>query len=135
MVQYLLMSREKPCPREQAVFDECKIYLRAAQDGEIPRYVVGDGFILDRAGMEIDVDGKKSDLLMREYLILCRLAEHPGAPVPQIRFEPYMDPRAVRVYIHQLRNKMGPSAIRRNQGKGYSLRVATIHSKSRVHHS
>lgn len=73
-------------------------------------------------------DGEEVQLTAREWALLDRLAERPGATVSKARVEDAIyamgaeiESNAVEVYVSRLRKKLGASAIETIRGLGYRL--------------
>jgi DNA-binding response OmpR family regulator len=86
----------------------------------------------DRGRHEIVVDGRDVSLTRTEFALVAALAEQPGRVLSRQRLLAALEsergkrpsPRAVDVYIAQLRVKLGTDAIRTIHGVGYVLDLA-----------
>jgi two-component system OmpR family response regulator/two-component system response regulator QseB len=86
---------------------------------------VGD-IRLDPSRREVTRGGVPVALSAREYAVLEALMLRPGAILSRAQLEDRLygwgdaiESNAVSVYIHQLRRKLGPDAIRNVRGVGY----------------
>jgi two-component system, OmpR family, KDP operon response regulator KdpE len=108
---------------------------RAPSEEQPPRLDLGP-LMVDLAGREVAVDGRAVSLTRREFDLLALLARHAGKVVTQRQIlaelwgEAHVeDTQYLRVYVGQLRNKLGddparPRYIRTEPGVGYRLLVA-----------
>jgi len=86
----------------------------------------------DRGRHEIVLDGRDVSLTRTEYALVSALAEQPGRVLSRQRLLTALEnergkrpsPRAVDVYIAQLRAKLGTDVIRTIHGVGYVLDLA-----------
>ncbi len=94
--------------------------------GSPPVVAVGD-LTLDMARRTVARAGVPVSLSPKEYDLLCELALTPGRPVPHrdllrsVWGSERADIQYLRVYIAQLRGKLGAAAIRSTPGVGYRL--------------
>lgn len=86
----------------------------------------------DRGRYDIVLDGREVSLTRTEFVLVSALAEQPGRVLSRQRLLAALEtergkrpsPRAVDVYIAQLRAKLGPDVIRTIHGVGYVLDLA-----------
>jgi two-component system, OmpR family, response regulator len=99
---------------------------RAAGD---PNPVITVGALeIDRAHRRLRSKGKPLDLTAREWALLLKLTERPGAVVSKSQLEDALyafgdeiESNAVEVHISRLRKKIGPAAIGTIRGVGYRI--------------
>jgi two-component system OmpR family response regulator len=99
---------------------------RAAGD---PNPVITAGDLeIDRAHRRLRSRGKPVDLTAREWALLLKLTERPGAVVSKSQLEDALyafgdevESNAVEVHISRLRKKIGPAAIGTVRGVGYRI--------------
>jgi DNA-binding response OmpR family regulator len=85
----------------------------------------------ERGTRQILVAGRPITLTRTEYCLLAALAAHPGRVLTRQHLIAALgsdrgktpSPRAVDVYVSQLRGKLGPDAIRTIRGVGYILNL------------
>lgn len=99
---------------------------RAAGDPN-PVLAIGD-LEIDRAHRRLLSKGKPVDLTAREWALLLKLTERPGAVVSKSGLEDALyafgdevESNAVEVHISRLRKKIGPAAIATVRGVGYRI--------------
>ncbi|TWF58480.1 response regulator [Neorhizobium alkalisoli] len=87
------------------------------------------GLVIDKAARVIDLDGTSITLSSREWAVLEKLVERPGAVIskPQLNetlyaFGAEIESNTVEVYISRLRKKIGHDRIETVRGIGYSIR-------------
>jgi DNA-binding response OmpR family regulator len=87
------------------------------------------GLVIDKAARVIDLDGTSISLSSREWAVLEKLVERPGAVIskPQLNetlyaFGAEIESNTVEVYISRLRKKIGHDRIETIRGIGYSIR-------------
>ena len=80
----------------------------------------------DPTSKEVTLDGQPVSLSAREFAVLEALMMRPGAILSRAQLEDRLygwidavESNAVSVYIHQLRQKLGPDFIRNVRGVGY----------------
>ena len=83
---------------------------------------------IDQAKHVASLDGRVLDLTAREWAVLDRLAQHPGAVVSKAQLEDALfafgaevESNAVEVYVSRLRKKLGREAIQTVRGLGYRV--------------
>lgn len=99
---------------------------RAAGD---PNPVITAGDLeIDRAHRRLRSKGKPIDLTAREWTLLLKLTERPGAVISKSQLEDALyafgdevESNAVEVHISRLRKKIGPAAIATVRGIGYRI--------------
>jgi len=86
------------------------------------------GLRLDPATRQVTLHGRPVLLSAREFAVLEALMQRPGAILSRAQIEDRLygwgeavESNTVSVYIHQLRRKLGPDAIRNARGVGYFL--------------
>jgi two-component system OmpR family response regulator/two-component system response regulator QseB len=101
--------------------------LRRAR-GEAQNLVRRGRLTLDLEARRAFWEGKEVELTGKEFALLAFLALHQGGFYPREVLleklwggEEAVDPKAVDVYVHRLRRKLDPSAIRTERGLGYSF--------------
>jgi len=106
--------------------DELTARIRARRGGE-PALEHG-GLRLDPATRQVTLHGRPVLLSAREFAVLEALMQRPGAILSRAQIEDRLygwgeavESNTVSVYIHQLRRKLGPDAIRNARGVGYFL--------------
>ncbi len=92
---------------------------------------------LDMTHRQIYLTDHLLDLTPKEYAILCRLMLKAGNPVHReilyqdiYNYDTEPSTNTLEVHIHNLRDKIGKSAIRTVRGFGYALVQQTSHSES-----
>jgi DNA-binding response OmpR family regulator len=87
------------------------------------------GIVLDPATSIVTVGGKAVSLSRREFAVLVALMEWPGVIRSRAELEDRLygwqeevESNAVEVHIHNLRAKVGRTAIETVRGLGYRLR-------------
>ena len=97
-----------------------------------PRLVNGP-IMLDEAERRVTVGGRDVDLSPREFALLESFLRHPGQVMSRDQlldqawpFGVAVTPNAVDAYVHYLREKLGPAAVRVEtvRGVGYRMRAA-----------
>ena len=112
-------------------YDELTARMRAVQRRRAgrgaPLLQVGS-VTLDPATRQVTKDGEPVLLSAREFAVLEALMQRPGAILSRAQIEDRLygwgeavESNTVSVYIHQLRRKLGPDAIRNARGVGYFL--------------
>ena len=103
------------------------VLRRVARHDASPVLRVGDVEI-DRAGMEVRVEGVPVGLTRTEYRLLLELAENKGVVLSRERLLEHVwgyvwagDTRLVDMHVRRLRAKIGPDAIETVRGAGYKL--------------
>jgi DNA-binding response OmpR family regulator len=83
---------------------------------------------LNPATREVRLDDRVVDVSAREFALLMTLAERPGTVISRAQLEERIygwndsvGSNAVEVHIHNLRRKLGETAIRTVRGLGYKL--------------
>lgn len=86
------------------------------------------GITLDPATREVHYQGHAVDLSAKEYALLLALMQHPGRALSRAQLEEHLyawgeeiGSNAVEVYVHHLRRKLYPEAIRTLRGIGYVM--------------
>nr|WP_307226006.1 response regulator transcription factor [Pararhizobium capsulatum]MDQ0318175.1 DNA-binding response OmpR family regulator [Pararhizobium capsulatum DSM 1112] len=86
------------------------------------------GITVDQANRHLTVDGDAVSLSGREWAVLERLLERPGAIVSKVQIEEALyafgseiESNTVEVYVSRLRKKIGKERIGTVRGLGYSL--------------
>ena len=86
------------------------------------------GLRLDPATRQVTMHGRPVLLSAREFAVLEALMQRPGAILSRAQIEDRLygwgeavESNTVSVYVHQLRRKLGPDAIRNARGVGYFL--------------
>lgn len=86
------------------------------------------GLVIDLANRHLLADGAAVSLSAREWAVLERLMERPGAIVSKIQIEEALyafgseiESNTVEVYVSRLRKKIGRDRIATVRGLGYSL--------------
>lgn len=99
--------------------------LRRAGGQSSPLLVAG-GMTLDPATRRVECKGQEIELSAKEYALLHALMQHAGRALSRAQLEQHLyawgdeiGSNAVEVYIHHLRRKLGPDAIRTLRGIGY----------------
>jgi DNA-binding response OmpR family regulator len=88
----------------------------------------------DHGRHEIVLDGRNISLTKTEFVLVCALAQQPGRVLSRQRLLAALEnergkrpsPRAVDVYVAQLRTKLGSDVIRTVHGVGYVLDLAGV---------
>jgi two-component system OmpR family response regulator/two-component system response regulator QseB len=111
--------------------DELNARIRAVlrrHSGRAHPVLTHGGVTLDPATRQVTRDGEPVLLSAREFAVLEALMARPGALLSRAQLEDRLygwgeeiESNAVSVYIHQLRRKLGPDAIRNARGVGYFL--------------
>ena len=111
--------------------EELNARMRAVlrrHSGRAQPLLVHGGVSLDPATHQVHRDGVPVLLSAREFAVLEALMQRPGALLSRAQLEDRLygwgeeiESNAVSVYIHQLRRKLGPDAIRNARGVGYFL--------------
>lgn len=93
-----------------------------------PRLSVGH-IVIEPANMSVHVEGKPVTLSRREFSVLAALMERPGTIRSKSELEDRLygwqeeiESNAVEVHIHNLRAKVGRTAIETVRGVGYRMR-------------
>ena len=88
--------------------------------------LAASGITLDPASREVRYRGDPVELSAREFALLLALMQHPGRALSRAQLEEHLyawgeeiGSNAVEVYVHHLRRKLGPNAIRTLRGIGY----------------
>jgi two-component system response regulator QseB len=86
------------------------------------------GLSLDPVGRSVTLDGCELSLTAKEFALLETLLRRPGAVLSRERLEESIygwgeevGSNAVEVHLHNLRRKIGPTAIRNVRGVGYKI--------------
>ncbi len=122
----------KPFDFEE-LYARCRALLRREKSTVTPRITFGD-IIMDTVSKEVWRNGKRLDILGKEYAILEYLLHHPGQAVTRTMIEQHVwnmelnsNPNLVEVYISKLRAKLDrpgeESLIETVRGSGYKLRM------------
>ena len=87
------------------------------------------GIEIDQAARKITVGTEALTLSAREWAILDKLVEHPGAIVSKAQlndtlyaFGAEVESNTVEVYVSRLRKRLGSDRIETHRGLGYSIR-------------
>lgn len=114
--------------------DELAARVRAIvrrKAGRATPHLAHNGVILDPATLSASAAGKKISLSRREFAVLSALMERPGAIHSKSDLEERLygwqeevESNTVEVHIHNLRTKIGRSAIETVRGIGYRMREA-----------
>lgn len=98
-------------------------------EGRAGSHIRLPGVEIDQAGRKISVEGQTLALSAREWALLDKLVERPGAVVSKARlhdtlyaFGSEIESNTVEVYISRLRKKLGQDRIETHRGLGYSIR-------------
>lgn len=112
--------------------DELAARLRAIarrREGRSGPVLTVAGIVLDPATSIVTVGGKAVSLSRREFAVLAALMEWPGVIRSRAELEDRLygwqeevESNAVEVHIHNLRGKVGRTAIETVRGLGYRLR-------------
>lgn len=93
-----------------------------------PKVTLGN-LMIDKAARQLRVDGAEVPLTAREWALLMRLADRPGAIVSKSQLEDALydysaeaESNTVEVYVSRLRRKLGRTTITTIRGLGYRLR-------------
>jgi len=85
--------------------------------------------ILDTVTYEVSVDGEKTELTRREFMLLKALMEKPGRVLSRNKLESSLygwgeelASNSIEVHIHNLRKKLSPGFIKTVRGIGYTVR-------------
>lgn len=122
----------KPFDFEE-LYARCRALLRREKNTIAPQITVGD-IVMDTVSKEVWRNGKRLDILGKEYAILEYLLHHPGQAVTRTMIEQHVwnmelnsNPNLVEVYISKLRAKLDrpgeESLIETVRGSGYKLRM------------
>lgn len=113
--------------------DELAARLRAIarrREGRAGPLLEAAGIVLDPATSVVTVGGKAVSLSRREFAVLSALMEWPGVIRSRAELEDRLygwqeevESNAVEVHIHNLRAKIGRTAIETVRGLGYRLRA------------
>ncbi|MGO4870267.1 MAG: response regulator [Roseiarcus sp.] len=102
---------------------------RRAEGRAAPLLSVG-GLVLDPSAMSADLEGEPLALSRREFAVLSLLMERPGAVRSKGEIEDRLygwqeevESNAVEVHVHNLRGKIGRTAIETVRGFGYRMRA------------
>lgn len=86
------------------------------------------GIVLDPSTRSVTRDGTPVELSKREFALLAALLERPGTALSKAQLEERLygwgdevESNAVEVHVHNLRRKLGASAIRTIRGVGYVI--------------
>jgi len=111
--------------------DELSARMRALLRRDIAREdnVLRNGDLeLDPSAHTVQQAGKSIDLSIREFALLAALLERPGTALSKSQLEEKLygwgeevESNAVEVHVHNLRKKLGPTAIRTIRGVGYVI--------------
>jgi DNA-binding response OmpR family regulator len=93
-----------------------------------------DGLVMDVARHEVQRDGRRVDLSLREYALLEYFLRHPGQVLTRAQllegvwgYEPELTSNLVDAYVHNLREKIDRGHARKLlhtvRGVGYALRA------------
>lgn len=114
----------KPFDLDEVMARMRSVLRRAAGRGD-PVIVHGD-LRLDPVAHTVERDGAQVPLSAHEFSVLEALLQRPGAVLSRAQLEDRLygwdeqiGSNAVEVYIHGLRRKLGPDAIRTVRGVGY----------------
>jgi two-component system OmpR family response regulator len=84
---------------------------------------------LDKASRQVFLKGEEIAMTGREWALLARLADRPGAIVNKAQLEAALydlgtevESNTVEVYVSRLRRKLGRTVITTIRGLGYRLR-------------
>jgi DNA-binding response OmpR family regulator len=99
-----------------------------------PAKLTVDGLVMDVVRHEVQRDGHRIDLSLREFTLLEYLLRHPGQVLTRTQllegvwgYDPSLTSNLVDAYIHNLREKIdrghANKLIRTVRGVGYSLRA------------
>ncbi|MDW6024741.1 response regulator transcription factor [Mesorhizobium sp. BAC0120] len=115
--------------------DELAARLRAVarrNEGRAAPVLRAAGIALDPAGLTVTASGETVSLSRREFAVLSALMERPGVIRSRSDLEDRLygwqeeiESNAVEVHIHNLRAKLGRTAIETIRGLGYRLRTST----------
>lgn len=93
-----------------------------------PRLEIGP-LTIDKVSRQILLDGEEVALTAREWALIARLADRPGAIVSKAQLEEALydfgtevESNTVEVYVSRLRRKLGRTLITTIRGLGYRLR-------------
>lgn len=96
--------------------------------GQPAPVLTASGIALDPATRAVSFQGKPVDLAAKEYALLLALMQQPGRALSRAQLEQHLyawgeeiGSNAVEVYIHHLRKKLDPEAIRTLRGIGYVI--------------
>lgn len=97
-----------------------------------PQKIVSDGLVVDIAGRNVFVDGKKVDMTPKEYELLFYLVGNAGLAVSREKlltevwgYDFYGDDRTVDTHIKMLRSSLGPyrDKVVTLRGLGYKMEL------------
>lgn len=101
---------------------------RRCQGDPSPRVTIGN-MVIDKAGRQLWVEDAEVAMTGREWALLMRLLDRPGAIVSKAELEEALynygaeaESNTVEVYVSRLRRKLGSNAITTIRGLGYRLR-------------
>jgi two-component system OmpR family response regulator len=101
--------------------------VRRARQQQEPILVLGDLHI-EPAARSVNIGGAAIDLTAREWAVLDRLAQRPGAIVSKEQIEEALyafgsevESNTVEVYVSRLRKKIGQDRVATVRGLGYRL--------------
>ncbi|MBM7330136.1 response regulator transcription factor, partial [Agrobacterium sp. S2] len=87
------------------------------------------GIEINQVARNITVDGTAQTLSAREWAVLEKLVEHPGAVVSKAQlhdtlyeFGAEIESNTVEVYISRLRKKIGHDRVETVRGVGYTIK-------------
>ncbi|MEO6566598.1 MAG: response regulator transcription factor [Casimicrobiaceae bacterium] len=111
--------------------DELSARMRALLRRDIAREdnVLRNGDLeLDSSAHTVQQAGRSIDLSIREFALLAALLERPGIALSKAQLEEKLygwgeevESNAVEVHVHNLRKKLGATAIRTIRGVGYVI--------------
>ena len=117
----------KPFPLEEMVARVEAVHRRAIGNPN-PRLQIGP-MAIDRASRQVFLDDVEVEMTGREWALLSRLADRPGAIVNKTQLESALydlgtevESNTVEVYVSRLRRKLGRTVITTIRGLGYRLR-------------
>jgi two-component system, OmpR family, response regulator len=98
-------------------------------EGKASSRIHVSGIEIDQAARTLTIDGKAMTLSAREWAILDKLVEHPGAVVSKSQlndtlyaFGAEVESNTVEVYVSRLRKRLGAERIETHRGLGYSIK-------------
>ena len=93
-----------------------------------PKVTIGN-FVIDKSARQVWINGAEVAMTGREWALLMRLADRPGAIVSKSQLEEALydygaetESNTVEVYVSRLRRKLGRTSITTIRGLGYRLR-------------
>jgi two-component system OmpR family response regulator len=117
----------KPFHLEELVARLEAVHRRAVGNPN-PRLQIGS-LSLDKASRQVFLKGEEIAMTGREWALLARLADRPGAIVNKAQLEAALydlgtevESNTVEVYVSRLRRKLGRTVITTIRGLGYRLR-------------